>query len=191
MKRKTESEIIAGNKINGWMRTFTGKHFRPLQPKAADVNIDDIAHALSHICRFGGHTPAFYSVAQHCVEVSWLAPESLALVGLMHDAPEAYVGDLILPIKRQLPVWEHIETPVWCAICGKFNMLPESIAHIKPADTVALLMEVRDLFGSEALADMPKEYENIELPARGLEPWSPRRARSEFLYRFSNLTGWE
>jgi hypothetical protein len=85
-----------------WLRTYAGRHVHILNPRPADIYIQDIAHALAHTCRFAGHTPAFYAVAQHSVLVSELLTPDLALWGLLHDASEAYLHDLTRPLKRVL-----------------------------------------------------------------------------------------
>src|SRR5271165_4859950 len=84
----------------GWIQTYTGKKFFPMDPKPEDICIEDIAHSLSMICRFTGHSREFYSVAQHSVYVSELCSEQWMLHGLLHDAEEAYTNDLARPIKR-------------------------------------------------------------------------------------------
>ena len=81
------------------MVTYTGKEFYPLDPNPADIDIKDIAHALSNCCRFAGHIKSFYSVAQHSVIVSELCEPENALAGLLHDASEAYLSDIARPVK--------------------------------------------------------------------------------------------
>ena len=82
-----------------WIVTYTGKRFYPLAPRAEDVDIRDIAHALSMTCRFSGHTPWLYSVAQHSVLCATLVPQELRIHALLHDAAEAYLFDAARPIK--------------------------------------------------------------------------------------------
>jgi hypothetical protein len=83
-----------------WMQTFTGRAFYPLDPRPEDIDPVDIAHALSLICRYGGHSSRFYSVAEHCVLMSHAVAPEHALWALLHDATEAYLGDMIRPLKR-------------------------------------------------------------------------------------------
>lgn len=87
---------------DAWVQTYTGKRFVLASPDAAAVCIDDIAHSLSLQCRFNGHTREFYSVAQHSLLVASLLPGRAALYGLLHDASEAYTGDIVTPVKSTL-----------------------------------------------------------------------------------------
>src|ERR1035441_1601867 len=91
--------------FHGSITTFSGVRFWPLIPNPADIRIEDIAHALSNQCRFGGHTREFYSVAEHSVRVSQLCTPENALWGLLHDASEAYLSDVTAPI-TELPQLE-------------------------------------------------------------------------------------
>jgi hypothetical protein len=117
-------------------------------PDEYEFEIDVIGRALSKLCRFTGHTMQFYSVAQHSVFVSMLleaeGPE-LAMMGLLHDAAEAFVGDVAAPLKMLLPEYKMIEQRVERAICRAFG-LPEVMPElVKDADLVALATEQRDL----------------------------------------------
>lgn len=98
---------------DAWIQTYTGRQFWPLEPAVEDVSITDITHALSMLCRFGGHSRSFYSVAEHCINVTLLAvrrfPEILPIHALLHDAAEAYLVDLPSPIKHELPVYQEAE----------------------------------------------------------------------------------
>src|SRR5579885_2784587 len=92
-----------------WIQTYCGVAFYPLDPRPEEILIEDIAHALSMLCRFTGHVKRFYSVAQHCVYVSHRCDPKDALWGLLHDAAEAYLNDISRPVKslRELPLSTH------------------------------------------------------------------------------------
>lgn len=124
-----------------WMQTFSGRQFFPLDPRPEDIDPEDIAHALSLLCRYGGHVDRFYSVAEHCVLMSTaVAPEN-ALAALLHDATEAYVCDVPRPLKRQLVGYREIETAVWNCICLRFDIPLTVPGEVKEADNRILLTE--------------------------------------------------
>ncbi|WP_313104939.1 phosphohydrolase [Stutzerimonas nitrititolerans] len=128
-----------------WILTRTGRRFDLLMPKASQVTTLDIAHALANICRFNGHTSRHYSVAQHSLLVASIVPAEHQLAALLHDTTEAYVGDMVRPLKALLPDYSSIENGIWLAICERFNLEPELPACIHEADMVALATERRDL----------------------------------------------
>ncbi len=177
-------EVPAGE---DWIQTFTGRKFYPLRPRAEDVDIEDIAQALSNICRFTGHTTCFYSVAQHSVHVSANCPPEVALWGLLHDASEAYLADVARPVKRT-PEFAHykvIERRVMEAICERFELhSPIEPEEVKVADNRMLATEARDLMG-------PKHPDWV-WPATPYD-WRitnllPTKARALFLDTFRSLT---
>ena len=89
------------------MNTWTGRQFDPLHMQPSDVSLEDIAHALSLLCRGGGHLDRFYSVGQHCINCAGEArargwSDRLVLACLLHDASEAYISDIIRPVKIHL-----------------------------------------------------------------------------------------
>ena len=102
----TVSNYEAGSE---WIITASGKRFYLRRPTPADIDAGDVAHALAHICRFNGHTREFYSVAQHSILVSRLLPDELKLAGLLHDAAEAYCGDMVKPLKNCLKDFAEYE----------------------------------------------------------------------------------
>ncbi|MEM4379972.1 MAG: hypothetical protein QXL01_04720, partial [Thermoplasmatales archaeon] len=86
------------NGMEPWIETYSGKKFDYLAQ--SELDIEDIAHALSNLCRFNGHTRVFYSVAEHSVNVSSMVPPELKIAALLHDAAEAYIGDVPSPLKQ-------------------------------------------------------------------------------------------
>jgi len=107
-----------------WILTRTGRRFDLLAPKADQVSTLDIAHALSQLCRFNGHTSRHYSVAQHSLLVASIVPAEHQLAALLHDATEAYVGDMTRPLKALLPDFSAIEHGIWLAICERLPARP-------------------------------------------------------------------
>jgi len=139
-------------RIGNWMQTVGGRAFYPLDPRPEDIDIEDIAHALSLVCRFGGHCSTFYSVAEHSVRVSMAIVEAggtrtEAFAGLMHDAAEAYLGDMIWPLKQAPSVagYKAIEHRVQSVIFAKFGLPDELPPIVKRFDLVLLSTEKRDL----------------------------------------------
>lgn len=172
----------------GWMATQSGKAFWPLDPRPEDICIEDIAHALSMICRFGGHVSRFYSVAEHSVFVSTIVPQEHALTALMHDATEAYMSDLIMPIKECMPGYKDAEDRLWRVIAVKFGLPNEMPPCVKQADISMLLAERRDLKPNGP--DRPWIVDGI-----GIEPacmnvlgLPPGDASKWFMERFQFLT---
>lgn len=150
-----------------WMQTRSGRAYWPLDPDPADVAIEDIAAHLSTICRYLGACLTPYWVAEHCVYASYLVPERLALHALLHDAPEAYVHDIIRPVKRHLPVYGLIEAANMRAISralGLGTLWEMQAATIKDADNAMLLAEQAEL-----MAPAPREWAPISVPADMLE----------------------
>lgn len=102
--------------------TVSGRFFDLLKPEEYEFDIEEIAIALSNICRYTGHVNSFYSVAEHSVLVSQLLPVNLALCGLLHDASEAFVGDVSSPLKKLMPQYQEIEERVQHAIARFYNL---------------------------------------------------------------------
>lgn len=168
-----------------WSETFTGRKFFPMDPRPDDVDIIDIAHALSMQCRYNGHVSRFYSVAEHCVLLSGVVPEEYALWALLHDSSEAYVGDMIRPLKIHMPAYKEAEDRVMAAIAARFDLEPGMPDVVKQADSRILLDERRALL-RPSLGDWDVEGEpfGVEIHA-----WSPFEARERFLARFAELAG--
>lgn len=125
--------------------TVTGREIDPSRITPFDINLYDIAHGLSNICRFSGQTSSFYSVAQHSVRVAKAVPPDMALMALLHDASEAYLADIPLPVKRLLPDYQKLEDSFTKAIALYFG-IPYNLPNtIKLADNRALLTEWLEL----------------------------------------------
>lgn len=167
-----------------WILTFSGERFYPFSPAPEEVKTKDIAHALANICRFNGHTRGFYSVAAHSVHVSRLVPPEFALEALLHDAAEAYVGDMVRPLKRGLPAFEEVEGRVRSAIAARYRIPRELSACVREADDVALATEARDLFDISRWELRAAPDESVRLG-----PTTPLASRDAFLGRYAELTG--
>lgn len=187
MSTPSPSSVAAPARNGDWMQTFTGRAFYPLDPRPEDIDLADIAHGLSMLCRYGGHVTRFYSVAEHCVLMSRaVAPEN-ALWALLHDATEAYMGDLIRPLKRQMPQYAEAEADLMLVICHRFGLSFDEPAEVKAADTRILRDERAAL-----MRKPPQPWLSIEnvpglgVPVRG---WLPAEAEARYLVRFHELTG--
>ncbi|SDG31870.1 hypothetical protein SAMN05421827_105120 [Pedobacter terrae] len=138
----TKTPINVHDSGKGMFNTRSGLLVDFNNPKAEMIISEDIAHALSRICRFGGHTLGHYSVAAHSLLVAALAPEGMKLEALMHDAAEAYVGDVIKPLKNLLgEVYESIEHAFESVIIEKYYLDGQLLKEIKKYDRCALEME--------------------------------------------------
>lgn len=175
--------------------TFSGRRVDLLEPAAAMIEPADIAHSLSMQCRFNGHTRHFYSVAQHCVLVADLVPAEHQLAALLHDATEAYVGDLVRPLKEGMrefyecqnleSLYDAVERKVWIAICARFDLDPILPDCVKHADLVALATEKRDL-----MPEHPEPWpclEGVEPNAVPIDPWQPSQAAIHYHGRLLEL----
>lgn len=180
---------------NPWNQTFPGLAFDLLEPAASMVSIKDIAQSLANQCRYNGHTRRYYSVAEHSIYVSRAVPRELAFFGLMHDAAEAYVGDMVSPLKSLLPDYRDIERRVWAAVARRFDLpqvAQEMPVEVGIADGRMLATELEWL-----LLTPPKSWgamlEPYDLRDIGLDypnqfGLPPREAHRRFLERFAELS---
>jgi len=171
--------------INGpVILTASGDYFSFTDFNSSPIRITDIAHALSNVCRFGGHCHEFYSVAQHSVLVSLLVPEEHALQALLHDATEAYLGDMVKPLKEIMPQFQQIENDLEVAIFRRFG-LPEKMHHsIKQADLVMLATEQRDVMKNSDRWEWT--YQTGRLKER-IKPMNPVDAKKYFMQRYKEV----
>lgn len=171
--------------------TFTGRTFSPLAPKAADIAIEDIAHALSHLCRFGGHVRSFYSVAQHSVLVSRAVPPQYALWALLHDASEAYIVDVPTPLKTTAAMqgYRAVEAVMQRTIYQRFGLVGDEPESVHAADRALLILEAEALFTPPApWAAQLRAGLTTPMPALSIVPVEPAKAKAGFLKRFAALT---
>lgn len=136
-----------------WIQTYTGKVFDFLNPTPDMIDIEDIAHSLSNLCRYGGHTKRFYSVAEHSGHMSYMVPEKHALAALLHDASEAYLVDIPRPVKMCLSNYADIEHGLLTAISSRFGFQYPLHEVIKQADSAMLFIERKALLSPLADPD--------------------------------------
>lgn len=117
-----------------WIMTVSGVHFYPLDPRPNEIKLTDIAHALANLCRYTGHTHQFYSVAEHSIRVAQALPPALQMVGLMHDASEAYLSDISRPMKPFIARYQDIEQKLMLAIGHKFGFVWPMPPDVKAID---------------------------------------------------------
>jgi 5'-deoxynucleotidase YfbR-like HD superfamily hydrolase len=168
-----------------YVSTVSGNRFYPLEPRIDRVSIEDIAHGLAYQCRFNGQTREFYSVAQHSLLVSSLVPTDLRLAALLHDAAEAYLGDMVKPLKVLLPEFAAIEDKVSAIIADAFQVDFSDYAPIKRADLIALATEKRDLMPHSA--ERWAYLDGIAPVAQRIDAMSPGEAKRAFLDEFTRL----
>lgn len=151
----------------------SGVLFDVFNPKQEDILIEDIAHALSNLCRYGGHSPKFYSVAQHSVYCSLEAGTlQEQFDALMHDATEAYLIDLPRPIKRNIPRYMEIENVLQEKICERYELTYPLFHRTHEIDNLILQFEYTRFYD--------KIDENFDF-------WTPEIAKELFLSRFNEL----
>lgn len=158
------------------------------KPDTKVMNIENIANALSMQCRFNGQISRFYSVAQHCLLVSEIAEKadsSHAFVGLMHDATEAYIGDLSSPIKQMLPDYQKLETLIWKKLCQRYELPTQLPKEIHIYDHIALITEASQLQKGNTWKTW---YPELEPSDHFIIPLNPPEAAKAFIERFKELT---
>lgn len=172
------------DRADGWIQTYTGRQFWPLDPRPEHIQVEDIAHALSMLCRYNGHCLEFYSVAQHCVLMSHEVLPEHALWALLHDAAEAYLGDMPRPLKHQdeMAQFRLAETEIMLAVQDRFELGDEPF-EIRDADNRMIATEKRDIMGD----GVGKWLDHGQAYEVRIESWPPVVAERRFLDRFREL----
>src|SRR5574338_901953 len=168
-----------------WIQSYSGRRFNPTRPVVDAIVIQDIAHSLSMQCRFSGHVKKFYSVAQHCVLVSYICDSADALWGLLHDASEAYLVDIPRPLKHSGKFNDYLEfeDKMQKAICKRFSLPEIEPDSVKKADKILLATEARDL-----MSPLHKDWQQPEEPLPfKIDPLPQQEAKDLFVKRFYQL----
>lgn len=167
-----------------WVQTYSGRRFHLLNPRAVDVEPVDFTQALGQLARYNGQGHKFYTVAEHCWHLSYAVPAEHALVALLHDATEAYVGDVVRPLKKHLPRFAEIEHNIWLAIAARMN-LPSAVIpdEVHAADRRILADERAALFGTQHA--WPED--NLEPLGVEIYGWGPEEASLNYWLRLQQL----
>lgn len=172
------------------IRLYSGAMFDYNHPELCLVDIEDIAHALSNVCRFAGHVSHFYSVAQHAVNASRIVDDEFAFDALMHDTAEAFTNDIPTPLKVAVPMFKALEISIEAAMAERFGFrfpLPDAV---KVADLQMLKLEKESMKGTDnsewAILD-GVEADHLR-PLVNLSMMSPTIAKQQFLARFEELS---
>lgn len=171
--------------MSGMIETYNGQYFSLVSDDLEGLTVENIAHALSMVNRFNGHTNFPYSVAEHSVHVAAQLPPELQMIGLIHDGSEAFIQDIPAPFKPFLPDYAKIEEQVQNRVYRAFQLDPEWVHSVYPevkrVDSMMCQVEATQLLHSkgEGWAHNPDG-----LPIYG---WSPEMAEGMFLFAFSKI----
>jgi hypothetical protein len=168
-----------------FMTTFSGRRVNPTAPQASDICLTDIAHGLSQLCRFTGHTRQFYSVAQHCVLASQFVAEEFALEEKLHDASEAYINDLSRPLKHHplMSAYVAIEENLEQVIRLRFGLPATASPEVKRIDSMLVCDEAISLLTEHTWT---AGHERLGIV---VDPWTSDKAQAQFFSRFFELQG--
>lgn len=150
--------------MSDYITTYGGTHFYPFEPEADHIQITDIAHALSLLCRGNGHVKHFFSVGQHCINCAQEAmargySRRVCLACLLHDAAEAYLSDVPRPFKQSLPEYQALEQRVLTVIYEKYlgiTLTEEEANLVKEIDDDMLYFDLLELLGEVTDQEKPE-----------------------------------
>lgn len=150
--------------MSDWITTYGGTHFFPLKPEADKIEITDVAHALSLICRGNGHVKSFFSVGQHCIHCALEAEArgygaKIALACLLHDASEAYMSDVPRPFKQYLSDYISHEKTLLDIVYTKYlgtTLTEEEEKRVKEIDDDMLYYDLKILLGEASEKELPE-----------------------------------
>lgn len=173
--------------MSEYITTYTGKHFKPTEPDPELIQIEDIAHALSLMCRGNGHVKTFWSVGEHCICCAKEAAarglsERIILACLLHDASESYMSDVPRPFKKELPVYQEWEDRLLSMIYEKFlgaDLSTEEQAQLKEIDDDLLWYDLEILLEEKQVTKRPQLHIELDYTVR---PFS--EVEAEYLQLF-------
>lgn len=168
--------------MNPYIITRHGYEINYLRPKADQIDLRDICHALSRICRFNGHTQTPYYVAQHVCLATDYAPGDCKREAFMHDASEAFTGDCPAPLKSLLSAFTEIESRLERVLARKFRYRYPYPTPVREVDMRLLVTEIRDLTKRRDWQDYP--FTPFD---ERIVPWSTERCEREFRVRVRTL----
>lgn len=173
-------------RVGDWMQTYTARQFWPLDPRADEVFIEDIAHSLAMQCRYAGHSLKFYSVAEHSVLLcQWVldngGSQDEALWGLLHDASEAYLVDVPRPLKRHLRDYKAAEDRVMASVVERFGLSAKMPDIVHEADSRIIADELCNM------RRMDWHAKHDDWLGVTLKFWSPEAAEKHFMWMFGDL----
>ena len=160
--------------MGNYITTYTGRHFEPADPNPEMIRIEDIAHALSMICRGNGHVKTFWSVGQHCINCANEArarglSDRMVLACLLHDASECYMSDIPRPFKKELPEYRAHEERLLDMIYEKFLGSPltqEEQIRLKEIDDAMLWYDLELLLHEPQSGEKPELHIDLDYTVR-------------------------
>lgn len=178
--------------MSDYITTYTGKHFEPLDPDPELIDIQDIAHALSMICRGNGHVSSFWSVGQHCLCCAKEAlarglSDRMALACLLHDASECYMSDVPRPFKKNMKEYKKQEEALLKIIYEKYletDLSREEQVLLKEIDDAMLWYDLRKLLNEMQDSEAPEIHIRLDYTVR---PFA--EVEQEYLDMYERLAG--
>jgi hypothetical protein len=166
-----------------YILTSGGRRVWPLNMCVDDIDIEEIAHALSNICRFTGHSRFHYSVAQHCVYVAQAVSSPNRLWGLLHDAAEAYINDIASPVKNQnrFKFYRDLEKDILLKVSKRFDIPREIPKEVVEVDHNIVHDEGIILFDAWCVPD------NHIVKRHWIEEITPKLAERMFMEVYESL----
>ena len=181
-------QLTETGRVGNWFQTYSGIAFHLLDPRPEEICIEDIAHHLSLQCRYNGAIREFYSVGQHSVLCGrYLRAQTRNIEGgrwgLLHDAAEAYVGDMVRPLKMAMPTFKAAELRIMEQVAVRFGLPWPEPEYVARVDARMLMTEMRDL-----MAVPPQPWDCTAKPLNSkIEGWPPAYAEEAFLELYHEL----